>query len=70
MRSSTTPPSSAQQSVYWAWPGAIRPRSAVRHRSTNAAAPGPVTDSLPRWLTSKIPTAVRTAVCSATDPPG
>ena len=41
MRSSTTPPSSAQQSVYWAWPGAIRPRSAVRQRSTNAAAPGP-----------------------------
>jgi hypothetical protein len=70
MRSSTTPPSSAQQSVYWAWPGAIRPRSAVRQRSTNAAAPGPVTDALPRWLTSKIPTAVRTAVCSATDPPG
>src|SRR5919112_4059571 len=70
MRSSTTPPSSAQHSVYCACPGAIRSRSAVRQRLTNAAAPGPVTDSLPRWLTSNTPTAVRTAVCSATVPAG
>ncbi len=26
---------------YWAWPGAILPRSAVRQRFTKAAAPGP-----------------------------
>jgi hypothetical protein len=29
-----------QHSVYWAWPGRSGPRSAVRQRLTNAAAPG------------------------------
>ena len=35
---------------------------------TYSAAPGPLTSALPRWLTSKRPTAVRVAVCSATVP--
>ena len=70
MMSSTTPPSAVQHSVYCACPGAIRSRSAVKQRFTNPAAPGPVIASLPRWLTSNTPTASRTAVCSATVPPG
>ena len=68
--SSTTPPSAVQHSVYCAWPGPIFSRSAVKHRLTNPAAPGPVIASLPRWLTSNTPSAARTAVCSATVPPG
>src|SRR4051794_4885082 len=47
----------------------MRDRSLVRHRSTNAAAPGPRTVPVPRCETSKSPTAVRTAVCSASTPP-
>src|SRR6478752_5247564 len=69
MRSSTTPPASSQQRVYCAEPGSMRRRSLVRHALTKSAAPGPVTEALPRWLTSKIPTRSRTAVCSATTPP-
>src|SRR4051794_19947591 len=69
MRSSTTPPSSVQHSVYCAWPGPMRDRSLVRQPSTNAAAPGPRTVPVPRWETSNNPTAVRTAVCSAITPP-
>ena len=46
MRSSTTPPSSAQHRVYCAWPGAIRSIPLVRQASTYAAAPGPRTDGL------------------------
>ena len=63
-----TPPSSLQHIVYCAWPGRDSARSAVRQSLTKAAAPGPVTDALPRCETSKMPTAVRTAVCSATTP--
>ena len=70
MRSSTTPPSSAQHSVYCACPGAIFPRSAVNTPFTSSAAPGPVIASVPRWLTSNTPTSSRTAVCSATVPLG
>src|SRR4051794_17543578 len=40
-----------------------------RQESTNAAAPGPRTVAVPRWDTSNRPTAVRTAVCSASTPP-
>src|SRR5829696_2020350 len=69
MRSSTTPPDSSQQRVYCAEPGWMRRTSLVRHALTKSAAPGPVTDALPRWLTSKTPTRSRTAVCSATTPP-
>src|SRR6185436_1004622 len=70
MRSSTTPPdSSSQHSVYCALPGPIRPRSLDSVAFTNAAAPGPRTCALPRWLTSNTPTASRTAVCSLTTPP-
>src|SRR5690554_1203625 len=70
MRSSTTPPvASSQHSVHCAPPGLIRSRSLVRQELTNAAAPGPVTRALPRWETSKTPTASRTAVCSAMTPP-
>src|SRR3954470_18187192 len=69
MRSSTTPPDSSQHRVYWAEPVAMRRTSLVRQRLTKSAAPGPVTDALPRWLTSKTPTRSRTAVCSATTPP-
>src|SRR5829696_4670282 len=69
MRSSTTPPDSSQQRVYCAEPGWMRRTSLVRHALTKSAAPGPVTDALPRWLTSNTPTRSRTAVCSATTPP-
>ena len=58
MRSSTTPPDSSQHIVYCALPVEIRPRSLVRQALTKSAAPGPVTDALPRWLTSKMPTAL------------
>src|SRR5450756_1756226 len=47
----------------------MRPRSLVRQELMNAAAPGPLTLALPRWLTSKMPTRSRTAVCSRTTPP-
>src|SRR3954464_969802 len=47
----------------------MRDRSLVRQRSTNAAAPGPRTVPVPRCETSNRPTAVRTAVCSASTPP-
>ena len=56
--------------MYCALPGRIRPRSLLSVALTYAAAPGPVTISLPRWLTSKTPTASRTAVCSLTTPEG
>src|SRR6478609_2226863 len=69
MRSSTTPPDSSQQRVYCAEPGWMRRTSLVKQELTKSAAPGPVTDALPRWLTSKTPTRSRTAVCSATTPP-
>src|SRR3954464_2643729 len=46
----------------------MRDRSLVRQRSTNAAAPGPRTVPVPRCETSNRPTAVRTAVCSASTP--
>ena len=51
-------------------PGAILPRSLLSVALTCAAAPGPLTIALPRWLTSKMPTASRTAVCSLTTPEG
>src|SRR6478735_1853591 len=71
MRSSTTPPvASSQHSVYCAWPGPMRRRSLVRVLLTKSTAPGPATTALPRWLTSKMPTASRTAVCSLTTPEG
>ena len=41
----------------------------MRQRLTKSAAPGPRTASLPRWLTSKTPTRVRTASCSRMTPP-
>ena len=69
MRSSTTPPDSSQDSVYWAWPGSMRPRSLLRQELTKAAAPGPRTEALPRCETSKMPTACRTAACSFSTPP-
>src|SRR5919199_742019 len=70
MRSSTTPPeASSQQRLYCARPGAIRDRALVRQASTNAAAPGPRTPTLPRWLTSKRPALCRTASCSLSTPP-
>ena len=47
----------------------MRRRSLVRQALTKSAAPGPDTEALPRWLTSKMPTRSRTAVCSATTPP-
>ena len=62
------PVSSSQHSVYCACPGPIRPRSLVSVALTYAAAPGPATTALPRWLTSKMPTLSRTAVCSLTTP--
>ena len=67
--SSTMPPVSASRhSVYCARPGPIRPRSLLRVALTNSTAPGPRTTILPRWLTSKMPTADRTALCSSTIP--
>src|SRR5699024_11384265 len=68
MRSSITAPDSSQHKVYWALPAATLRMSLVRQVLTNSAAPGPETRALPRWLTSKSPTAVRVAVCSATVP--
>src|SRR4051794_26160305 len=62
------PVPASQHKVYCARPGPIRPRSLVSVAFTNAAAPGPRTVALPRWLTSKMPTASRTAVCSLTTP--
>src|SRR3954463_10021331 len=47
----------------------MRERSLDRHESTKAAAPGPRTVPVPRCETSKSPTAVRTAACSASTPP-
>ena len=64
------PVASSQQSVYCAWPGWILPRSLVSVALTYAAAPGPTTIALPRWETSKMPTASRTAVCSLITPEG
>src|SRR3954454_309429 len=64
------PVSSSQHSVYCAWPCWIRPRSLVSVALTNSAATGPATMILPRWLTSKMPTDSRTAVCSFTTPVG
>src|SRR5687768_159811 len=64
------PVASSQQSVYCAWPGWILPRSLESVALTYAAAPGPTTIALPRWETSKIPTASRTAVCSLITPAG
>ena len=64
------PVASSQQSVYCAWPGAILARSLLSVALTWSAAPVPVTIALPRWLTSKMPTASRTAVCSFTTPVG
>ena len=64
------PVASSQHSVYCALPGPILPRSLLSVALTYAAAPGPVTITLPRWLTSKMPTASRTAVCSLTTPEG
>src|SRR6476620_6506976 len=64
------PVASSQHNVYCALPGRIRPRSLVRVALMYAAAPGPTTVTLPRWLTSKMPTASRTAVCSLTTPEG
>ena len=68
MRSSTTPPVSSQHSVYCALPVEIRPRSLVRQALTKAAAPGPVTDALPRWLTSKMPDPLADGGVLADDP--
>src|SRR4051794_34657663 len=48
----------------------MRPRSLLSVELTKSAAPGPATVILPRWLTSKMPTASRTAVCSLTMPEG
>ena len=64
------PVASSQHSVYCALPGAILPRSLDSVALTYAAAPGPTTIALPRWLTSKMPTASRTVVCSFTTPEG
>ena len=64
------PVASSQHSVYCALPGRILRRSLLSVALTYAAAPGPLTSALPRWLTSKIPTASRTAVCSLTTPEG
>src|SRR3954469_23758759 len=47
----------------------MRDNALERHASTYAAAPAPRTVALPRWLTSKTPTAVRTASCSRRTPP-
>ncbi len=63
-----TPPDSVQHNVYCALPGPIRFRSLVSAELTNRAAPGPRTSALPRWLTSKRPTALRVALCSLTVP--
>src|SRR3954470_24532867 len=62
------PVSASQHRVYCARPGPILPRSLLSVALTKAAAPGPRTVPLPRWLTSKMPTASRTAVCSLTTP--
>src|SRR6478752_7581173 len=64
------PVAASQHSVYCALPGTILWRSLLRVALTYAAAPGPVTITLPRWLTSKMPTDSRTAVCSLTTPEG
>src|SRR5688500_13912550 len=70
MRSSTTPPeASSQQSVYCACPTPMRRRSLVSRSLTKSTAPAPRTTPLPRWLTSKTPTASRTARCSLSTPP-
>src|SRR3954454_1941677 len=64
------PVAASQHNVYCAFPCRILSRSLVRVRLTYDAAPGPVTISLPRWLTSKTPTDSRTVVCSWTTPEG
>src|SRR4051794_35335973 len=46
----------------------MRSRSLVRHSLIKAFARSRRTSTLPRWLTSKTPTALRTARCSSTTP--
>ncbi len=62
------PPDSSRQRVYCALPGSILATSLESVALTKSMAPGPDTMALPRWLTSKMPTASRTAVCSFTTP--
>ncbi|CAB4874207.1 unannotated protein [freshwater metagenome] len=69
IKSSTTPPSGVHSNVYCAQPLAIRLRSLVNIELRKSTASGPITDAFPRWETSNIPTASRTAVCSAKTPP-
>ena len=69
-QSSTNVPRSVRIAEYCAWPGFRAPTSLQVTRWTNALRSGPVTSNSPMCEMSNTPTASRTALCSATIPPG
>ena len=69
IKSSTTVPFSERIVEYWACPGLIRFISFVKTSFRRSAAFGPVNVAVPKWETSKIPTASLVAPCSARTPP-
>src|SRR5690606_27681344 len=71
MMSSTTEASSGSSRwVYCVRPGPILDRSLVSAACSRSNASGPVTRTVPRWLTSNTAASVRQARCSASVPVG
>src|SRR5690606_11679687 len=70
MSSSTDASSGSSRWVYCVRPAEILPRSLVNAACSRSSAPGPVTRTVPRWLTSKTAASVRHAWCSASVPVG
>ena len=62
------PPSGWQRSEYCTCPTSSALASLVVRRCSAASAPVPSTSNSPMWLTSKSPTATRTARCSSMMP--
>src|SRR5881628_1415766 len=69
MQSSANVPSAVRSAEYCAWPGSRAPTSLQVTRCTKALRSGPVISNSPMCDTSKMPTASRTARCSAAIPP-
>ena len=70
VQSSTKVPWSVRIPEYCTCPGSSAPTSLQVTRLTKAFRSGPVISNSPMWETSKIPTPVRTALCSARMPLG
>ena len=70
MMSSVTDPVASRRWVYWARPGEIFRRSLLSEYCKWSKASGPVTRTVPRWLTSNTTADDRQARCSATVPSG